>query len=349
MKLQQTLLANHKPRSLVWQGDVLVDWVAGGTQYHLDGSTENSNIHFGYRFDKATALADGSAIVIYEELGTKGLVIQNELEKPQYKTIDAGNRTFSFKQYALREINRSYYHADVYSYPVALFRLPNGRPAILHCPEEYDCLEIDLLENGKRLTASEERDPAGVFHSRLQISPSGRYALSAGWVWHPVEGLWVFDLHRALEDPTHLDGKNGMEVDVASATFLADDRVVLAITPDTCYGEGDLLGKSQLNIYDPGTEEVLHRVGVDLERVALLPTQDDRYVWDVYQYPKVIELQSGQIVAAMPEVAISVTASSFSADETPCALHPDGTRLAVAQEEGIVVVHFDPLSSAPLE
>jgi hypothetical protein len=173
MKLQKKSLSHYAPQSLAWQGDVLVDWVAGGTQYHLDGTLLNGNTNFGYRFDKATALADGSYAVIFEELGTKGLIIRNELEKPQYKTIGAGNRTFSFKQYDLREINRSYYHADDYSYPIALFRLPNGRPAILHCPDEYNRLEIDLLENGKRLTVSGERDTSDVFHSRLQVSPFG--------------------------------------------------------------------------------------------------------------------------------------------------------------------------------
>jgi hypothetical protein len=344
MQLLKTLLPHRKPRSLVWQGDVLVDWVAGGNQYYLDGSVVDGNTNFGYRFDKAAALPDGSYAVIFEELGTKGLIIHNELETPQYRTIDAGNRTFSFKQYDLREVNRSYYFADTYSYPIALFRLPNGRPALLHCPEDYNRLEIDLLENGSRLTASADRDPADVFHTRLQVSPSGRYALSAGWVWHPVEGLWVFDLQRALEDPTHLDAKNGMEVDVASATFLADDRVALAIMSDVCHSEADLLGKSQIDIYDPEQEAVVHRVGVDLERITLLPTHDERYVWDVYQYPKIIDLQSGTVVAAAPEVDIPVSLYPALAQEGPYALHPDGQRLAVGQEDGITILHFDPLA-----
>lgn len=342
MKLHKTLLPHRKPRSLVWQGDVLVDWVEGGAQYHLDGTLVNGHTNFGYRFDKATALPDGSYAVIFEELGTKGLIIQNELENPQYRTIVTGNQTFSFKQYDLREINRSFYHADVYSYPIALFRLPNGRPAILHCPDEYNRLEIGLLENGKRLTASDDRDPADAFHSRLQVSPSGRYALSAGWVWHPVDVLWVFDLHRALEDPTHLDANDWVEADVASATFLADGRIALAILPDVNHSEEDLLGKSEINIYDPAKGEVVHRVGIGLGRTTLLPTQNERYVWDVYQYPKVIDLQSGEVVAAAPEVKIQVTLSPFVTEEGPCALHADGQRLAVGQEEGIVVLTFDP-------
>lgn len=341
MKLQKTQLSKYRPESLVWQGDVLVDWVAGGTRYHLDGTREGGNINFGYRFDKATALPDGSYAVIFEELGTKGLIIQNELENPECRTIVAGDRTFTFKQFGLWEINRSYYQADEYRYPIVLFRLPNGRPAILHCPDEYDRLEIDSLENGKRLTASDGRESADVFHSRLQVSPSGRYALSAGWVWHPIDGLWVFDLHRALEDPTHLDAQDWVESDVASATFLPDDRIALAILPDVNHDEEDLLGQTEINIYDPVKEEVVHRVGVDLERITLLPTQDERYVWDVYQYPKVIDLQSGEVVLAAPEVKVWVTLSPYVTEEVPYALHADGQRLAVGTKEGIVVLTID--------
>ena len=341
MKLHKALLPNHKPQSLVWHGDMLVDWVSGGTQYRLDGTMVNSNINFGYRFDKATALPDGSYVVIFEELGTKGLIIRNELENPQHQTIDAGNRTFSFKKYDFREINRSYYMADVYSYPIALFHLPNGRPAMLHCPDDYNRLEIDLLENGKRLTVSDDRNPDDAFHSRLQVSPSGRYALSAGWVWHPVDTLWVFDLHRALEDPVHLDANEWVETDVASATFLADDRIALAILPDVCHSEEDLLGKSQINIYDPGKGAVVHEVGVDLDRLTLLPTQHERYLWDVYQYPKIIDLHTGEIVAAAPEIKIPVTLSPFVTEEGPYTLDASGLRLAVGQEEGITVLHFD--------
>lgn len=341
---KNSLQFRNAPQSLVWQGDLLVDWVSGGTRYYLDGTVVKSNRNIGYRFDKATTLPDGSYAVIYEEFGTKGLIIRNELEKPQYKSIDAGNRTFSFKQYDFREINRSYYQADVYSYPLALFRLPNGHPALLHCPDEYNRLEIDLLENGKRLTESGTRNPADAFHSHLQVSPSGRYALSAGWVWHPVDTLWVFDLQQALENPAHLDAEDWVEADVASAIFLADDRIALSILPDVCHKEDELLGKSQINIYDPEKGEVVHSVGVDLDRVTLLPTQDERYVWDVYQYPKVIDLHSGKVVAAAPEIKMQAKLSSSITEDRPYALHTDGRRMAVRQEEGIVILTSDPSS-----
>lgn len=74
----------------------------------------------------------------------------------------------------------------------------------------------------------------------------------------------------------------------------------------------------------------------------MLPTQDGRYVWDVYQYPKIIDLHTGEVVAAAPEVKIEVTLSPFVTEERPYALDAEGRRLAVGQAEGIVVLTFDP-------
>lgn len=80
--------------------------------------------------------------------------------------------------------------------------------------------------------------------------------------------------------------------------------------------------------------------------LLLLSTQHERYVWDVYQYPKVIDLHTGEIVASAPEVEIPSTLYPFISEEGPYALHADGQRLAVGQEEGIVVLTFDPSSAS---
>ena len=342
--LQQTFLPfNNRPVSLVWEDDTLVDWVAGGNRYALDGTFESANRVFSDRFNGAVALPDGRCLALFERRWTKGLIISNELENPEYTRIRAGERIFSFRKIKTREINRSYYEADAYEYPIALFCLPDGRPAILHCPDEYNRLEIELLETGERLTASDRRKPEDCFHSRLEVSPSGRYALSAGWVWHPVDALWVFDLHKALEDPRHLDGDNAVENDVSSAVFLNDELIAFSIVDGTCHAPSDLLGKSQINLYSPEKEEVVHRIGVDLEYLSLLPGPDKRHVWDVFRYPKIIDLHMGAVVAECPELITNGPASSIDlnfdpAEHPPYALHPDRRRLAVGTKEGIVIV-----------
>jgi hypothetical protein len=57
----------------------------------------------------------------------------------------------------IREVNRSYYHADAYRYPLALFTLPDGRTGVVHCPEDYNRLEIDDARTGHRLVGPQVR------------------------------------------------------------------------------------------------------------------------------------------------------------------------------------------------
>ena len=174
-------------QSLCWTGDSLVDWVGGGDMYHLDDTVEKSYVRFGYRFDLAAVSPSGNYAAIYERLGTKGLILHQ------------GNH--------VREINRSYYHADVYEYPLHFFRLPSGQEVIAHCPNAYNQIEIEDIESGKSLLSASERNPADIFHSRLQTSPSGKYLLSAGWVWQPWGIVAVYDVEEALEHPEILDGE----------------------------------------------------------------------------------------------------------------------------------------------
>jgi hypothetical protein len=344
MKLQTSLIPfQSPPHSLVWEGDTLVDWAAGGNRYALDGTFESANRRFSDRFNGVAALPDGRCAALFERRWTNGILVINDLENPEYTHFRAGERVFSFRKINIREIKRSYYEADAYEYPIALFYLPDGRPAILHCPDEYNRLEIELIETGERLTVSENRNPEDCFHSRLEISPSGRYALSAGWVWHPVDMLWVYDLHQVLEDPRHLDHDKTISHNVGSAAFLDDDLIVYAIIPWPPSEAEKLLGKTQIDLYSIEKAAVIHSVGVDREHISVLPTPSRSYVWDIFNYPKIIDLNTGAIVAECPELITNGPTSSIELNfdqkaHPPFALHPDRRRLAVGTKEGIAII-----------
>ena len=181
-----TILLDKRPapRSLSWEGDVLVDWAGGGARYGLDGSYGPSGVYFAYRFDRAITSSDARFQVLYETLGTKALVLEHGK--------------------ILREINRSYYHAGVYEYPIALL-LVEGRHLIAHCPNEYNELEIEDVLTGEVLTRRSTK-ACDFFHSRLQASPDSRFLLSAGWVWHPLDAIQVYSISDALHAPSLLDG-----------------------------------------------------------------------------------------------------------------------------------------------
>ena len=170
----------RSPASLVWSGDELVDWVDGGARYRLDGSHFERQVNYAFDFDMA--VAHGDYAVICQRFGTKGLILRvSEI---------------------LREINRSYYFASTFDFPVCLWTGANGRVLIAHCPEAYNRIEIDDVETGERLTAALDRKPQDFFYSRLQTSPGGANLISAGWVWHPLQLLSLFNIKAALKDPS---------------------------------------------------------------------------------------------------------------------------------------------------
>src|SRR5688572_28478363 len=136
-EMTRTVLNAQCVRSLVWSGDELVDWVGGGARYRLDGEARPARVHFGFRFD--AACAHGHYAVIYERLGTKGLILH-------------GGEV-------LREIDRSYYCADDYDYPVCLWSDAGGRVLMAHCPERYNRIEIEDVRTGERLTSPADRQP----------------------------------------------------------------------------------------------------------------------------------------------------------------------------------------------
>jgi hypothetical protein len=109
--------------SLVWQGDALVDWVGGSRVIHLDGRCDRPKVNWAYTFDAVTATPGGHFAIIYERTGTKALLLRD------------GD--------LLREMNRSFYHANVYDYPVCIWNAGDGRTLIAHCPQDYCRLDIE--------------------------------------------------------------------------------------------------------------------------------------------------------------------------------------------------------------
>ncbi len=181
----------------------------------MDGSTTSRTISWAFDFDRAL-LAPSGLRILYAVLGTKGLV--------------------ATARHQVRELNRSYYHAGAYEYPIAIGLLSDGTEVLAHCPDGYNRLTIETLSDGERLSSAGNQ-ATDVFHSRLQFSPSGRYLLSAGWVWHPVEIVTVYDMERALADDTYLEGRSldsqpEVNGEVDGACWLDAETLVVSTNPD---------------------------------------------------------------------------------------------------------------------
>jgi hypothetical protein len=311
-------------RSLAWDGDELVDWLSGGRRHRLDGSTMDTRVRWGYPFDAAVTLPGSSSAVIYTRTATKGLVLREGR--------------------IVREINRSYYHADAYEYPVALARLPSGREVLVHCPDDYCRLDVEDLATGERLTGAVARQPGDFFHSRLAVSPDGRFLLSAGWVWHPLDQVQLYALEAALNDPRHLDGR-GIEVDASadqsSASVLPDGRVAIWLMSDDDE-EGAGASAGELRIVDPhrpAAAEVRPSVG----RLGTILAADNDHVMALHGHPRLIDLGTGEVVRSWPEVTSGQQTSSIlvnAGTPPPVALDRVGRRCAIADDTAITVMRW---------
>ena len=333
MNFQQLSLPVKSPaNTLAWLRGDLIDLAAGGVRYHLDGTTTPSRLNWGGKFDQAIISPSGKYAVLCQRLGTKGLLLELTDGIPKL----------------LKELNRSYYHAEVYEYPAA-FAVVDGKDVLIHCPEDYCRLEIENITPSVLMPNSAPRNPADFFHSRLATSPDGKKLLSAGWVWHPFDTLAFYDLSSACKDSSMLDkiecsGLDGWG-EVNSAAFIDDDHLIISENADSVrYGEnsvGNTPGTIGLISLREG--KLLSKCAHDPAAGIMMPLNKD-YVVTFYQHPKVVHLPSGQIVASWPDIQSGVATSSIIHHHEPTpalALDPERRRFAIAQEKEIVVITFD--------
>lgn len=314
-------LHNGPVRSLCWNGDELLDMAAGGTRFLLDGSTVRAGMHWAYRFDRTLVSSDRESAVIYETLGTKGLAIRG-------KTL-------------VREINRSFYCAQAYEFPVAVFSLPDGGTAIAHCPEEYNRLEIEKLESGEKLTTRRGESP-DFFHSRLQVSKDGAYLLSAGWLWHPLDRVKLFSLFEALKRPEHLDNPVAIDLpdelfEVNAAAFQGNDALLLVGKRESDNPEASFVAT-----YDIEHGKLDLRSTLETEPGTIMPVGRDHFV-GFFEHPQLFEISSGHKISSWPDINSGKQKSSIVNSQElppPMALDPEGKRFAVADPRGITVIQL---------
>jgi len=272
-----------------------------------------------FLFDRAVASPSGKYMVLVATFGTKAIILRE-------------GRVH-------RELNRSYYFAESYEYPLTVFALPDGRECVAHCPDEYCRLEIDALDTGERLTARQGGSP-DFFHSRLQTTTDGRYLLSAGWIWHPLDVMKVFDLAKAVRDASELDREGepfewGGEV---HSVAILDDRRAL-ITTEPLDGEG--AGITSLGIVDLDTGRVGSRVKLTGPVGAMMPFGADRVV-AFYDHPRVLSLVTGECIREWPDISTGKQIGCMGAQSRSPAIAFDGDhrRFAVAASDHIAVVRL---------
>lgn len=286
-------------QSIDWYNDTIIDWAYNGNIYHGDGSSKQLyQHHFAYGFDSAISSNDGKYAFIYKRLGTKGLLLK--------------------KGKVIREINRTYYHADVYEYPAAFFTNEQGITFLIHCPIDYCRLDFENVETGEIITNTSARKPSDYFHSRLEVSSDNKYFISKGWFWHPFSTIELFDINACISNPLLLD--NGTTIrenytELCTASFIDNDRILIGSSDEESMNDDivSAIPQNHVAIWDFKTNNLSTPVKIN-GKFGNVFAIDETYCWDIYLYPKIINIKTGEIEDKIEKLTTSNQNSSIIPD-----------------------------------
>lgn len=311
---------------MTWIDNCLID-VAGGWSQLYPAVQGPRFMPYGSRFDYAVTSPLGDVTALIDTCGTKALILGGSGE-------------------LIRELNRSYYFAEAYRYPLALFTLPDGRTGIAHCPSDYNRLEIEVAVTGEVLTASETRSPSDFFHSRLTISPDGDALVSAGWIWHPIDHLSSCEITQALADPTLLDKSNALFdvvglAGIGGACFIDSDIAIS--TTDYLDDPGDLAELTPLSFarWSPTERTFRWKHPVDYSLGDLAPLAG--HVLSLNTHPRLFDAGTGLLLDEWPDLPTGESESSIVYEKPfrgpgQIATNPNRAQFAYSDGERVVVV-----------
>lgn len=278
----------------------------------------DSRYFLPYPFDRAAGLRsnDVSWEILYSNHQTKAILLKDSRIH--------------------RELNRSYYHADVYDFPIAITARRDGRVVIAHCPEEFNILELQDAETGEAIASFQGREME--FHSRLAFSPNGLHLIDAGWFWHPVNGACLFDA-ATLKPVTSF----GFGAEIDSAVFLDDQHIVVTTTDEILNGDSaqPALGPRELGVWSIGNRDWISVVNLTEPCGTMMPWRE--WAISFYDHPKAIELKTGKIVHQWEHIETGKQIGPISVNDPPppaMALDPQHGRFAVCGRHGTFVVEL---------
>jgi hypothetical protein len=315
--IRYTIKTNYL-KTIDWLNGRIIDWCSAGEEYSLDGQKQQrAKYHYG-SFNSSITSRDGQYAFVYKRLGTKGLLLKNgEI---------------------LREINRTYNCAEVYEFPAAFFVLDHVT-YLVHCPINYCQLDFENVETGEIVTNILGRNPSDVFHSRLTISPDGKYLMVCGWVWHPLERVELFDIAACLENPLLLDNSSlnpdfGNEIN--SASFIDNERILIAASDEGTFDEEThpVLPQKHIAVWNFLSNDLSVPVKVSGDFGNLFAI-NDKQAWDMYNYPKIINIQTGEIESKIEGINSGLQRSSVFSDVTK------SPQICFDRQSGQIAVRID--------
>lgn len=308
--------------SLVWDGDEICDPTTG-QRGDLTGASTSGRWFIGYPFDRAVGVRVDNVhwAAVFGNRGTKAVLLKNGAVH--------------------RELNRSFYCAEAYDYPIALGIDRAERAVIFHCPNSFDRLEIEDAETGQTFDSLKSREME--FHSRLALSPDGRVLVDAGWFWHPWCGAAVFELAYA-DDGAFRFPKSAVfsaKNEIESAGFLGNTHLIVSSASDY-FGkdpESGGLRPNQFGLWSFRMREWELRTDLSEPLGVFMPWKD--WVVSLLDHPKLVEIATGRIVHRWNEIYSGKQRGPIELGDPPpppLALDPLRGRFAVADSKKVTIV-----------
>jgi hypothetical protein len=324
---RQTINEKHIS-CLSWAGDNLIDWMAAGKEFFPNSQIKVKGVYyFTFPFDRAITFEDGIYAVIYQNLGTKGLLLKNGK--------------------ILREINRSFYQAEVYEYPIAFAKLIDGRTILIHCPEEYCRIDFEDVETGERLTSHPDRNPSDFFHSRFEVSQDNQNLLSKGWAWHPMDLVECFNITDCIENPLLLDKPKfspDVDAEICTASFITNNLVLIG-SPKQAepfnHNPSNKLKSGQIGIWNLTTNIISNIIQPAIPIGGHLIAIDDTFAWELLGHPKIINYKTGEMVDEIKDINSGSQISSIVhhlEKEPIIAVNRTSKQVAICNENGIDIL-----------
>lgn len=322
--MRRTTIKTNYLQTIDWYENSLIDWNSAGTQYTEKGEVKQLNKYFfGFTCDGSITYENGEYVLIYQKLGTKGLLLKNgEL---------------------LREINRSYYQSSVYEFPATFLTFKN-KTYLVHCPFSYNQIDFEDAETGEIVTRSTKRKPKDIFHSRLEVSPDNKSLISKGWVWHPIDVMELFDIEKCFENPSLLDkGINipNVNAEISSASFINNDKILVRASKEGWADEeSDIIKDGQIATWNFKMGEILNPITTNSDIGNIFAINETK-CWDLYNNPKIIDLTNGEVVDQIEEIDSGKQGSSIIshlADLPRIAFNRKTKQMAIAKDNTIEIL-----------
>jgi hypothetical protein len=122
--------------------------------------------------------------------------------------------------------------------------------------------------------------------------------MSKGWHWHPRDDVKVFKIKDCINNPVLLDSSTvypKVTAEVCTASFINDTKILIG-SSDEVFDNGwtDLPGK-HIAVWDIITNQISSPVKVKAEFGNLFAISDE-LVWDTFEFPKIININTGEVL-----------------------------------------------------